>query len=82
MEDDKQCSCGSEVLTKEKDYNKRTCCGLDTCTIDKNGDVICPDGRTCNTNNDRPWNCGDVIIAQETRPMVKRCDFRESSNCS
>ena len=71
--DDKQCKCGSDVLTNEDKY-KRQCCGPDTCSIDDNGDAICPDGVTCNTSEDRPWNCGNIKIAQE-----KTCQCGSSS---
>ena len=78
IEDGKECKCGSEVLTwKYGIYNgeqKTACCGPDTCTIDTNGDGICTDGIPCNTSRWDPWNCGDVIIAQE-----KTCQCGSSS---
>ena len=65
IDDDKQCKCHSEVLTKWNDYQKRQCCGSDTCYTDSNGDAICPDGIICNTRKNLQWVCGDIIIAQE-----------------
>ena len=64
--DEKQCKCGHEVFTKEKqDKWSRQCCGPDTCYIDGNGDAVCQDGVPCNTSKSMPWNCGDVLIAQD-----------------
>ena len=65
IDNDKQCKCGSDMLTEEEDYRKRQCCGPDTCSIDDNRDVICPDGVTCNTSEYELWNCGNIMIAQE-----------------
>ena len=62
---DKQCRCGSDVLTMEDDNYRRQCCGPDTCSIDDNGHATCPDGVTCNTSKGWPWNCGNIMIAQE-----------------
>ena len=74
---DKQCRCGSEVLTYRYPYiNRRQCCGPDTCTIDDNGDAFCPAGIIFNIRNGRSnlWNCGDVILTQD-----KSCQCGSSS---
>ena len=65
IDDDKQCKCGSDVLTKGKDQYKRQCCGPDTCSIDDDGDATCPDGVSCNTSKFSLWNCGNIMIAEE-----------------
>ena len=61
IDEAKQCKCGGEVLNGK--YNKKLCCGPDTCTVDANGDGVCPDGITCNTSRFGVWNCGDILIS-------------------
>ena len=76
IDDDKQCQCGSHNLTQENDEGQRTCCGPDTCYIDEvSGQGICKEGIVCNTSEDRPLPCGNVIIATE-----KTCQCGSSSS--
>ena len=53
------CKCGDENFYFRQG---KGCCGPDTCSVDSNGDGVCPVGIVCNSVD--TWNCGDLRIGR------------------
>ena len=52
------CKCGDEKFYFRQG---KGCCGPDTCSVDSNGDGVCPGGIVCSFFT---WNCGDLRIGR------------------
>ena len=54
------CICGDTNITWS-DGHDNDCCGRDTCYVDQDGTVQCPDGQICQ-NKSYTFRCGDLIL--------------------